>query len=253
MATIDRGGKRVRWIDPATGQRTARTFTSARAAQRFAEEIQEQRQLIKDGYIDVRTLERAEEIRRPIDELLTEYRAYLSGKGDTVRHVQQVIRAAERVFKDAGIVEAGDLEAQRLARFFEGKRQEHTKDEADQIRRVWGNRTMTYHVGAVRAFCQWLERSGRLEKDPTVALPRPNAALDRRCVARALTVAEVEALIRAGRGRLSTRCVCGRAFAAGKPNGCDGPTSTWRSAQFGFGRRAPRTARPTCCRSPILP
>src|SRR5690606_29871399 len=121
----------------------------------------------------------------------------LRAKGSSRRHIAQVRARAARVFDGCGFKFYADIEAGRVARYLEQLRTDEYDDEGERIRRGISAQTSNFHLAAVRQFCRWMVRERRALEKHVNLLKRLNVRTERRHDRRALTVDELQRLLRA--------------------------------------------------------
>jgi integrase len=189
MATVFKRGGRgpwiLKWFD-ASGKRreqSSRT-TDKRTAERIAAQIEAKVALRREGVVDTRMDQIADENQRPIREHIDAYLAHL-------RHATR----SRRTIADAKAHLDWMLEATKPARL-----SDISLDRIEGALSVLQEegkaaRTVNHRGGSVHSFLAWCVRSGRIASNPLRHLPRQVEELDRRRVRRALTAEEVERLL----------------------------------------------------------
>ena len=111
----------------------------------------------------------AREARRPLAELVQEYRAKLVANGRTERYIIEAVGYIERLAAAEGIATAADFTAERMARYAAGPR-----DKAKSARTVQAT------IGAAKNFTCWMVACGKLPRDPLASVRKPSPEADRR-------------------------------------------------------------------------
>jgi len=190
--------------DPETGEKTTRRLrkwygkyrdtsgvlqriplcTDKTAAQAMLADIVRKVERQQAGLVDPA----ADQLNRPIDEHITEYRTHLVAKATSEKHVAETIRIIRNVTAACQYRILADLNAgdNRLEEYL-AKRHESG----------CAHRTVNADLIAVRSFCRWLLDKKRMHADPTSGLRRLREEEDRRLERRAMTDDEARALIAA--------------------------------------------------------
>jgi integrase len=133
------------------------------------------------GLID----ENVEQLTRPIEEHLRDYGKSLGAKGDSSQHVHKTCKRITRVVVACGFGGVTDIKADRVAAYL------HEERVAGRL----GIQTTNYYLTAIKGFCRWLVRNGRIAKNPLEPLSASNPAADVRLERRALTADEFGRLV----------------------------------------------------------
>ena len=126
---------------------------------------------------------------RPLAEHVTDYAASLEAKGNTPKHVKTATVRISRILEAVRIVYWSDMQASKVQRCIGGLR---TGD------RPATPETKNHYLGAIKGFCRWAVRDGRLPQSPLEHLRKIEARKvrsSRRHERRALTVEEVRRLL----------------------------------------------------------
>jgi len=176
----------IAWYDE-TGRRRRRAGTADKTStRRIADKIETDLALRRDGVIDAEQERQARLAGEPVAVQVQAFAAALEGKGDTDRHVRQTVRYLELIFGELGVARLADLDPGRLAA------------QAAQWRAAGlGARAINARLGAAKTFSRWLFRTARLRTDPLASVARQRAEGDPRYQRRALSEAEIEALLTA--------------------------------------------------------
>ena len=123
---------------------------------------------------------------RPFKEHLDDYRAYLTSKHDTPKHINQTISAVKRLLHLAGITSLSQIHQATRLQLALGK-----------LREARSARTVNHARTAVLGWIKWLGEESRLPEPPAglSGLKPFNQRIDRRRVRRAITRAELEQLL----------------------------------------------------------
>jgi len=168
------------WVEVPTG---CKDEVAARAV---LVNLEKQAERVRAGVLSGEEVAVAEHARTPIADHLESYVSYLKLKGSTEHRLKQVRARLTRVFNDCGIKRLPELDPVPVEQWLVDRQNE---DMAAATRNE-------YRLTLV-AFSNWCMRSGRLLVNRMKSLPRADANADRRHVRRALTEAELEALLHA--------------------------------------------------------
>ena len=185
----------VQWIDPISGRRKTRTFSTPDVARRFAEDRDEELRLVRDGRLSAAQLKESTVERTPIAAAITEYRRYrekrtdITGRTDDLKNV---LRAIETIVDRCSIHTVADLTARKVDRFLQEKLDEGAS-----------GRTHNFYRRAMFGFCKRLVKFDYLSENPIEAIdPMPDEVAS---PSRPLTVLECEALLAAAGGQSAAR------------------------------------------------
>ena len=178
MASVfKRGGKGnrhgywyVAWID-CTGKRCskcARTTDKA-TAERIGARLEDDAAKRREGLIDPELEAFVREARRPLTELLAEYKAKLQAGGRTPKHVKYAVEFVKSIAQFATFTTAGEFTAEGVNRYAR-----HLLDGGRSAR------TIQAHLNAAKGFTRWLVEGGKLARDPLASVKKPNPNTDRR-------------------------------------------------------------------------
>ena len=184
MASIN--GKRVRWYDPLTGKQRGKTCSSVKVARQYAERREEEARLYNDGFLDADQIQQSQVRVIPIVQVIEMFGADMDKRQVTAGHRRDVLYLLDRTVSGAGLQTVRDLTPQVIDRF---------------LRRIVRDgksaATHNHYRKALRDFCGWLVTFGYLRQNPVDAVKSMDESKDRRCVSRALTVQEADALVTA--------------------------------------------------------
>ncbi len=184
MASIN--GTRVRWYDPLTGKQRGKTCSSVKVARQYAERREEEARLYNDGYLDADQIQQSQVRVIPISEVVEMFGADLDKRQVTAGHRRDVLYLLDRTVSGAGLQTVRDLTPQVIDRFLRR-----------MVRDGKSAATHNHYRKALRDFCGWLVTFGYLRQNPVDAVKSMDESKDRRCVSRALTVPEADALVTA--------------------------------------------------------
>jgi len=134
-------------------------------------------------------------------DLLAEYRDHLLRRGRTKRHVTETCATIARIIADSGAVAMKEFDTPSIERSLG-----YLADRSA--------RTQNMAIGAVRAWCRWLARTGRWTKDPAQAIDKARSQ-PARLPRRALTPEELDVLTSIPTINPSRRLLYGVAAASG--------------------------------------
>ncbi len=137
--------------------------------------------------------------RRALTDHLDAFHRHLEAKGGTRRHVDLTLQRCRRVLDGIGATSLDHLDAGRIGDFLHTLRRSGDPAVPPAKRRPLSVESANHHLRALRSFCRWLVRDGRLRDDPTRTLSTTKADANRRHVRRALTEEELSRLVEATR------------------------------------------------------
>ncbi len=158
--------------------------TDKTAAQAMLNEIIRQVEREKAGIVDPFEKHR----KRPLKEHIDDWKAYLLNKGNTEKHVGEVVFKVNRIVEACGWKKMGDLSAGEVVQCL-----------ADLRAGGLAIQTSNHHLRAIKQFSRWLVRDRRTNDDPLAHLAMQNPKLDRRHDRRALLPEEFTRLINAAK------------------------------------------------------
>jgi integrase len=178
MASVfKRGGKGNRggywyisWFDH-TGKRctkSARTTDKA-TAERIGAKLDTEAAKRREGLIDPQIEGYVREAKRPLAELVTEYKAKLVANALTERYIGEAVGYIERFAEAEGIETVAGFTAERMAHYAAG-----LSDAAKSARTVQAS------IGAVKSFTRWLVACEKLPRDPLAGTRKPNPDANRK-------------------------------------------------------------------------
>ena len=125
--------------------------------------------------------------KRPLSQHVKDYEQHLKSKANAPRYIALAIGRIKALVAGCRFRYLGHIKPSAVANWLRGRR------EAD----AFGIATSNDYLVAIRAFCNWLVREGRLGHNPLTHLQRINAETDVRRQRRVLTPDELERLIAA--------------------------------------------------------
>ncbi len=176
----------IRIADPETGKlREWRGYTDRQASQAKEVEIVRRIERGEAGLTDPLAHHR----RRPLKQHLLDYAQHLEGKGNTPDHVDKTVSRCQRVLYEIGATVVRELSGEAVEECL-----------ADLRREGMSLSTSNGYLRALRGFCNWMARIGRIHRSPLLGVSCQTVTdADRRRRRRALTDAELSALLDAAR------------------------------------------------------
>jgi len=162
-------------------------YTDRRATEQKASELERTAEHIRSGYKP----KEHEQLTRPLQDHLKEYKASILNKGTTKKQAQQVYNRALRIVKECGFMMWSDFTASKIQHYLAGLRAD--KDEKRGI----SAQTSNGYLQAIKSFCQWLYKEGRTPENPLTHLQGLNVKADRRHDRRSLEPDEIRKLLEA--------------------------------------------------------
>jgi len=167
----NRGGSwYVSWYDH-TGKRhckCARTTDKA-TAERIGAKLEADAAKRREGLIDPQLEGYVREAKRPLAELVTEYKSKLIANGRTERYIAEAVGYVERFAKAERIETAAAFTAERMAHYAAG-----LSDAGKSAR------TVQAAIGAAKSFTRWLVACEKLPRDPLAGTRKPNPDANRK-------------------------------------------------------------------------
>jgi len=175
VAYFDHNGKR---------RRVSSRTPDKDAAQQLANHLETQAMKRRTGQIDVKQERYAIETAKPLAKHLADYRAFLTAKGNTDKHVRMTCNHIKTIGDACQAKYIGDLDGARVMQVIGNLRDGGT-----------GLRTCNSYLQSVKSFTRWLWREKRTPDDALVSLSGFNDETDRRHVRRELTPDEMAYLL----------------------------------------------------------
>ena len=175
----------IQYFDHAGRRRKVSTRCADKdAALQLANQLETKAMQRRSGLIDTTAERFASEARRNIREHIADFRAHLTAKGRTARHVVETCRCVEKVVSASVAEYAKDVTSDAVLR---------------KIAELRGDgsslRTCNAYLCAIKTFTRWLWREKRTPDDALAGLSLFNEATDRRHVRRELTPEELTYLL----------------------------------------------------------
>ena len=127
--------------------------------------------------------------KRPLTEHLADFRRYLEAKGNTPKHARQTCNRVQALVNGCRFTRMADLSPSVTVQWLADERQ------AGRL----GIQTTNYYLRDIKAFCNWLVKDGRIDRNPLAHLSAMNAQTDIRLERRNLPENEFGALVAAAR------------------------------------------------------
>jgi integrase len=140
----------------------------------------------KAGLSDPKAERMAREIRRPIEEHVNEFIAFLQAQGDSPGHVAGTRSLIDLTLTLAGIERIAELTPSAVSRAMAVLKRDNLSA-----------RTINGYLVAVKSFSRWLKRDGRIPDYELEPMKKLNEKVDRRRVRRVLTPEEATRVIQA--------------------------------------------------------
>lgn len=139
---------------------------------------------VRLGLVSGSDLSASQESSRPIEDVIAEFRAYLEGEQVSAKYVKTLTGYALATARGAKARCLADLRTDRIETFLAGL-----------VKSGRSYATRNAYRRALAALILWAQRRGKTTHNPVGIISRLNAAEDPRQTSRALTFAELEALI----------------------------------------------------------
>ena len=171
-----------------TGQtRRVSTRTSNRsAAEKILAKHEAEIDRIKSGVVTRSELLRSQTRHATLEDMLEQFRTKMIAEGSSVRHVANTQRQILSFFDEAGITSVDKLLREVVEKWV-----------ATEIQsKVRSPRTINKYIGCIKAFVQYLTDLKVLLSNPLKQITKLNEQVDLRKRRRALTIEEVERLLK---------------------------------------------------------
>ena len=132
-----------------------------------------------------------EQSGRPLSEHVNEYRACLEAKGDTARHVRELVRRIRLMLRLCKAAQFAQLSTSAIQIAIGKLRATRPR------RRSHGPATANHYLSALKSFCWWMVIDARAGRSPCQGLRRLNPRIDVRKKRRAFSEEELRRLIAA--------------------------------------------------------
>jgi len=186
----DKNGKTVRkqskfwYIDYKTAEGTRKRvkgFKDKQATAQLAAKLEKESELAQAGIVD----KYKEHRKKLLSEHLRDLKASLMNKGTTEKHAYLVYNRAKAVIESCNFTYISDVSASKTQRYL-----------AERRRDGLSIRSSNFYLQAVKQFCRWLVTDNRTAENPLAYLKGQNPNTDIRHARRALSVDELDRLIR---------------------------------------------------------
>jgi len=147
--------------------------------------------LTEIGILDKKRLAASQSL---IDHL-EDFRNDMAARGITEKQIQIVTSRVKRIFTGCGFRFWSDINAHKVEIYLADLRKP-TMREGKTVEGI-SYQTSNFYLTAIKEFCNWMVRNGRVSQSPVAFLKRLNVRLDRRHDRRALTIDELERLFKA--------------------------------------------------------
>jgi integrase len=188
MASLRKRGRTwyYRFVDSDGVRHERKGCPDRRETEAMAAAAELEASKIKAGLIDPKALGFRDHEARKLADHLTDFHAYLIGKGATPNHANLTRNRVARLHNLARARRVSDLSPSRIQSALKTIR-----DEGLSLRSVH------HHVRAVKGFSRWLWRDGRAREVALAHLTSQNPDADRRHERRALTPDELARVFQA--------------------------------------------------------
>jgi len=183
-------GRRLRkqsqcwYVDYKTADGTRKRvkgFKDKAATGQLAAKLEREAEQAQVGIID----RYKEHRKRPLVEHLNDFKASLVNKGTTEKHACLVYNRAKAVIENCKFIYIADISASKVQRYL-----------AERRRDGLSIRSSNFYLQAVKQFCRWLVADNRTAENVLAYLQGLNPKTDIRHARRALSVDELDRLIR---------------------------------------------------------
>ena len=175
-----------RFVDADGIQHERKGCADRRETEAMAAAAELEASKVRAGLIDPKTIGYRDHESKPLADHLTDFRAYIIGKGSTETHAKLTHNRVARLIDLARAKRVSDLSPSRVQGALRTLR-----DGGLSLRSIH------HHVRVAKAFSRWLWRDGRAREDALAHLTAPNPDPDRRYERRALDADELARLVAA--------------------------------------------------------
>ena len=124
-------------------------------------------------------------VAKPLTEHLADFRNALEGSGNSSIHVDVVTARARRIIRGCGFRFYSDISASKVQEYLNDLRKDMDK------KRGISAQTFNFYLGAMKAFCKWMQKDRRAVESPVAHRDGLNVKTDRRRDRPAFTVDEL--------------------------------------------------------------
>lgn len=147
-----------------------------------------------------------EHLKTPLRQHLADYKLYLTNQGTTVEYVQLVATRVENILDGIGARYVRDLQPGLVQTYLAERRKPDLEDEDEEGLSIG---TCNHYVRAIKAFCTWMVKDGRIPVSPVQILGTKNPQADLRHDRRHLTDEELAKLLAAAEKGPKKLCLTG--------------------------------------------
>jgi integrase len=191
----------IEYTDASGRMRRVPGFTDKRATEAKAADLERARDREAAGIIDQQSIDLSGKLTAPIAGHVDAYDVYLLAADVSGKHRSETMRRLRTLIDGCAFKRLLDVQAEPVQRWLNDR-------QVDGM----GARTRNMYAGSLRAFVRWCVDDRRMPADPLGTLVRADDTRDRRRERRALTEAELAALLRvaelrplAGLGRTAVK------------------------------------------------
>jgi len=176
----------IKYRDADGIERRVKAFKDKIASQQLAAKLEKETELAKAGVVD----RYKEHRKRPLVQHLADFEQSLSAKGNTVKHIEQVVSRARKIIDGCKFRTWTDISASKVQYYLADLRNGGESISAQ---------TFNFYLQNIKQFCKWMVQDGRASESPLQHLKGLNVRTDRRHDRRALEPDEVRRLLEATR------------------------------------------------------
>ncbi|MCA9196013.1 MAG: tyrosine-type recombinase/integrase [Planctomycetales bacterium] len=170
-------------------------YTDKMATSQLASELERKQQQIQSGLTDPHESGKL----RPLEEHLAEFQRFLGDKENSTKHVAQTVKRVQRICHGCKFENWKDISPSSVVNWLALERE----------RGAIGVKTSNYYQAALKEFCNWLVKDGRVPSNPVTHLQSLNPDLDVRRQRRSLTDEQFAALIESAMNGPPIQCLSG--------------------------------------------
>ncbi len=176
------------WTDESGKRRERAGCADKRATEEMLRAAQTTAAKTRAGLIDPKAARVVECERRPVGEHVAEYIGTMRAKGLNAQHVAQTANACNRIVEHGGIRTLSGITPSAVLAAVSKLRAENRAP-----------RTINLYITAIKQFSRFAWIDGRVLHDPLAGFKKVDETADRRVVRRALSEAELRAVVDAAR------------------------------------------------------
>lgn len=175
----------VKYRDGSGEQQIVNTKCRTRqAAQKILSDLEARAERVRSGIITASEDAVADWLISPIAESLTDWLHALEARQRSRTHIADMRRLTNKLVRECGFQLIRDINAVAIERWLD-----------ERVLQGVSPRTRNSYLMAIRGLCRWCVSRGRLLADPTASITKLNEEVDRRLRRRAMTAAEMNALL----------------------------------------------------------